>query len=87
MADTPTTIGTFRYKGHEIHLGHPVKVLPSAPGKRDGFEALIRRIHVKDGRITGIDVFEKRKGHLRTLPPGRVQPYLRNVQKKAAGLK
>jgi hypothetical protein len=80
------TTGTFRYKGHAISVGHPAKVLAS-PGKRDGFEALIRRIHIKDNRIVGIDVYDPKKGHLRTLAPSRVQPYLRNIDKKKAGLK
>jgi hypothetical protein len=84
---TTTHPGTFRYRGHTIEIGHPVKILPSAPGKHDGFEALIKRIHVRDGRIVGIDVREPKTLHLRTLPPRRVQPYLRNVEKKRAALR
>jgi hypothetical protein len=68
------TTGTFKYRGKVIHLGHPARIRPSSPGKHDGFEALIRRIHVNNG-------------HLRTLHPSRVEPYLRNVEKKKASLK
>lgn len=81
------TTGTFKYRGKVIHLGHPARIRPSSPGKHDGFEALIRRIHVNDGRVSGIDVVDPRNGHLRTLHPSRVEPYLRNVDKKKASLK
>lgn len=72
------------YKGTKITPGWPVKVLPSKPGKQDGFETLIRVIWVnpETKRISDFEVVDPETRGIRNFFPARIQPYLRNVEKK-----
>lgn len=69
------------YKGTKITPGWPIKVLPSSPGKKDGFETLIRNIWVDPvtQKILDIEVVEPDTGHIRNFRTNRIRPYLRNV--------
>lgn len=72
----------FFYEGKRVEVGHPVQIRPSAPRKRDGFEATIKGIRFSEGVLTGIDVIDPHTGALRTLHPHRVRIYLRGVERK-----
>lgn len=88
---------TVNYKGHPIKVGHPVRVLPSKKGGRDGFDSLVKGFFgqvtvdpvtgAKRGRITGFEVTDPNTGATRTLPQERIVPYLRNVEVKAEALR
>ena len=73
-----------RYKGRDILIGHPVKVLPSQNGdawKHNSFDSLILEMVGKDGRVTGIRITDPKTRGSRFVVPQRVVPYLRNVDK------
>jgi len=85
---------SMRYRGHKLTIGHPVRVLPSKKGGRDGFDANIRGILGKvmvtpegkrKGAITGVVVADAR-GSTRVFAPERIVPYLRNVEAKAQAI-
>lgn len=54
-----------------IAEGDEVSILPSAPGRRDGFDAVVRRV---DG--DHVTVFGGKPGHerWRTIPASRIAP-------------
>lgn len=61
--------------GGTVAVGDTVKILPSRPGKHDGFEAVVRRIAENTVGDVEIDVFGGRDGHAgwRTFTPARVR--------------
>lgn len=48
--------------GRPAAVGAPVRVLPSRPGKRDGFETTIRSITVTTAGVVEVAVFGGRDG-------------------------
>jgi hypothetical protein len=96
MSTREVQLDQINYKGHLIKVGHPVRVLPTRKGGRDGFEALVKKFHgqvteaedgTKRGRVTGIEVTEPKSGNNRILGPERIVPYLQKVEAKATALK
>jgi hypothetical protein len=85
------------YKGRLIKVGHPVRVLPTRKGGRDGFDSLVKGFfgHISEdpesgqrkGKVTGIEVTDPKSGATRILGPERIIPYLRNWEAKAQTLK
>jgi hypothetical protein len=85
------------YRGHIIKVGHPVRILPTKKGGRDGYDSLVKTFHgtvtvdddagTRKTRVTGISVTDPNNGATRTFTPDRVVPYLRSVETKAAALK
>jgi hypothetical protein len=96
MSEKEVQLDQINYKGHKIALGHPVRVLPTKKGGRDGFDALVKGFRglvitddesgTKRGKVSGIEVSDP-KGATRFLGPERIVPYLRNVEQKAASLR
>jgi hypothetical protein len=96
MSEQEVRLDQINYKGHLIKTGHPVRVLPTKKGGRDGFDTLVkgfRGVVITDdesgtrrGRVSGIEVSDP-KGATRFLGPERIVPYLRNVEQKAASLR
>jgi hypothetical protein len=84
------------YKGRTLKVGHPVRVLPSKKGGRDGYDSLVKAFYgrveedpatgARKGKVTGIEVTDPKTGNTRTLGPERIVPYLRNVEAKATTL-
>jgi hypothetical protein len=96
MSTREVQLDQINYKGHVIKVGHPVRVLPTRKGGRDGFESLVKRFHgqvteaedgTKRGKVTGIEVTEPKTGNNRILGPERIVPYLQKVEAKAAALR
>ena len=91
---TEVHLQEINYKGDPIKVGHPVRVLHTKKGGRDGFDALVKsfRGHVvevdgiKKGKVTGFEVTDPKTGATRILGPERIVPYLRNVAAKVASL-
>lgn len=70
------------YRGTKIYPGHPCKVAPSAKGKHDGYDTIVRTLWgYPERRAIEVDVVEDYNGALRTYPVTRIVPYLRNVEK------
>jgi hypothetical protein len=95
MSESKVQLDQINYKGHLIKTGHPVRVLPTKKGGRDGFDALVKRFHglvteaedgTKKGKVTGIEVTDPKSGNNRILGPERIVPYLRNIETKATAL-
>lgn len=95
MSEHEVQLDQINYKGHLIKVGHPVRVLPTKKGGRDGFDSLVKKFHgkvieaedgTKKGRVTGIQVTDPNSGNNRILGPERIVPYLRNIETKAAAL-
>jgi hypothetical protein len=96
MSENKVQLDQINYKGHVIKIGHPVRVLPTKKGGRDGFDSLVKRFHglvtvaedgTKKGRVTGIEVTDPKSGNNRILGPERIVPYLQKVEAKAAALR
>jgi hypothetical protein len=96
MAEREVRLNEINYKGHVLKIGHPVRVLPTKKGGRDGFDSLVKGFHghvveatdgTKKGKVTGIDVTDPNTGATRTLGPERIVPYLRNWEAKATTLR
>jgi hypothetical protein len=96
MSERKVQLDQINYKNHIIKIGHPVRVLPTKKGGRDGFDALVKRFHglvienpdgTKKGRVTGIEVTDPKSGNNRILGPERIVPYLQKVEAKAAALR
>jgi hypothetical protein len=96
MSERQVQLDQINYKGHVIKVGHPVRVLPTKKGGRDGFDALVKRFHglvienpdgTKRGRVTGIEVTDPKSGNTRILGPERIVPYLQKVDAKITALK
>jgi hypothetical protein len=96
MSENKVQLDQINYKGRVIKVGHPVRVLPTKKGGRDGFDALVKRFHglvmvaedgTKRGRVTGIEVTDPKSGNNRILGPERIVPYLQKVDAKAAALR
>jgi len=87
---TEVHLESINYRGHKIVIGHPVRVLPSKKGGKDGFDSLAKsfRGHVvgDKGVVTGIEVFDPKHAQTRFLGPERIVPYLRNVAAKTEAL-
>lgn len=96
MTEHKVQLDQINYKGHVIAVGHPVRVLPTKKGGRDGYDALVKRFHglvttnddgTKRGRVNGIEVTDPKSGNNRILGPERIVPYLgKVVEAKAAAL-
>jgi hypothetical protein len=88
---------SINYKGHPLKVGHPVRVLPSKKGGRDGYDSLVKAFFgqvvvnpttgAKRGKVTGIEVTDPNTGATRILPQERIVPYLRSVEAKAEALR
>jgi hypothetical protein len=96
MSESKVQLDQINYKGRLIKVGHPVRVLPTKKGGRDGFDALVKRFHglvtvaddgTKKGKVTGIEVTDPKSGNNRILGPERIVPYLQRVDAKAAALR
>lgn len=96
MSEHQVTLDQINYKGHLIKIGHPVRVLPTKKGGRDGFDSLVKKFYgtiidnpdgSKKGKVTGIEVTDPKSGNTRTLGPERIVPVLRNIEAKAAALR
>lgn len=96
MSEREVQLDEINYKGHRIKVGHPVRVLPSKKGGRDGFDSLVKKFHglvieaddgTKKGKVTGIAVTDPKTGNTRILGPERIVPYLKNIEAKATALK
>lgn len=69
--------------GRKVSIGWPVHVLPSQPNKRDGFDALVKKLMPdKSGQLAAIYVVDPDNGHTRALPPERIEPYVRDIEKR-----
>lgn len=95
MSEQKVQLDQINYKGHVIKIGHPVRVLPTKKGGRDGFDALVKRFHglvitnddgSKKGKVVGIEVTDPKSGNNRILGPERIVPVLRDIEKKAAAI-
>jgi hypothetical protein len=96
MSTREVQLDQINYKGHLVKVGHPVRVLPTRKGGRDGFDSLVKRFHgqvtenpdgTKRGRVTGIEVTDPKSGNNRILGPERIVPYLQKVEAKTTALK
>jgi hypothetical protein len=96
MTEHKVQLDQINYKGRVIKTGHPVRVLPSKKGGRDGFDSLVKKFHglvtvaddgTKRGRVNGIEVTDPKTGNTRILGPERIVPYLQRVDQKAAALR
>jgi hypothetical protein len=71
----------FFYKGRKVEVGSVIKVLPSAPHKRDGHDTKILFILGDNGKVTGVGIKDPRNGGVRTVKPERVRPYLKETKR------
>lgn len=69
-----------------IRQGDTVRVGPSKPGRKDGFDAEFRRAHVVNGVVTEIEVFGGRRGRaaVRTFIPERIRRRVQMPKRGAA---
>lgn len=74
-------ISEYRRGKSIIHLGDRVRIRPT-PGRRNGFEAIVRRIRADEasGAVREIDVFGGPRGRamFRTFRPDRVERLARH---------
>lgn len=78
-------VDSFTYEGSKVSVGDRVIIKPSSKGKRDGFEGVIKGIRFNEkGTLTGIDVTDPNRGHLRCYSPTRCKFFIRNKKPKGA---
>lgn len=78
-------VSEFKVNGRTVRAGDIVKISPSRPGKKDGFEGKVRGADLRDGTIISIEVTGAPRGRppaARSVRPERVTTHTAPVQEK-----